>query len=148
MLCGEICYWQTVSTAEPYYKLIFHRGDVITECKDCTHADVDVVDDKLVFKVVHDKCAGRPYDFMEIKKGDKEWQDLMFVIEKQDGHKCDATTDDLKPLICSCAGDMVLRPLTEEEHAKASASAKCELLDREKSFEKQPQQVPLCSPIR
>lgn len=134
MLCGEICYWQTVSSAEPYYKLIFHRADVITEQKDCKAVNVDVDDDCIVFKVVHDKCQGRPFDHMEVCKGDKEWQDVMFVVEKKDGHKCDECDDELKPLIRSCSGEMNLREMTEEEHAKASASQECEFDDFELSF--------------
>ena len=126
MLCGEICYWQTISTAEPYYKVIFHRGDVITEQKDCKNVDVDVKDDCIVFKFVHDKCDGKPFEYMEICKGDKQWQDLVFVIEHQDGHKCDDCAADLKPLIRSCSGEMILREITDEEHDKASASHKCE----------------------
>ena len=130
VLCGEVCYWQTVSTAEPYYKVIFHRGDVITEQKDCKAVDMDVVDDDkcIVFKIVHDKCAGRPFDYMKVCRGDKEWQDLMFVIEKQDGQqcKCEDASEDLKPVCGSCGGEMVLRDMTDEEHAKASASQKCE----------------------
>lgn len=128
VLCGEVCHWQTVSTAEPYYKVIFHRGDVVTEQKDCQVVDVDVNGDCIVFKFVHDKCHGKPFEHMEICKGDKEWQDLMFVIEKKDGHNCDDCADNLKPLIKSCSGEMILREMTEEEHAKASASQKCELM--------------------
>lgn len=88
---------------------------------------VEYVNDLLVFRFTHQPSAARPYDYMAITKGDKEWSDLEFVIEKKD-HKCDETSDDLKPLIHKCDGKMELRPLNNKEKAKAAGTSKGELI--------------------
>ena len=101
----------------PYFKAIFNHGEVLTEQDTIKVVSVEYVNDLLVFRFTHQPSSARPYDYMAITKGDKQWTELEFVIEKKD-HKCDDTSDDLKPLIHKCDGKMVLRALTDKEKAR------------------------------
>ena len=120
----------------PYYKVIFDKGEVITEQKDCKLVDVeDVHEDDCknckVFKFKHDRTEGRPYDYVRVDRGDKEWKDLSFVLQSKD-HKCEdscegkcapnceETPEDIKPMVSGQEGGVVVRDLNDAEKAQSA----------------------------
>lgn len=107
---------------QPWYKCIYDRGNIITEQVHIGVIDVLLDDDVLTCKFEYDDDEGHHVDHMSITKGDKEWQDLQWVAEKKPGCDCADTTDDLKPLIASCEGEMELRHINEDEKARSTVT--------------------------
>lgn len=127
----------------PFYKVVFDKGDVTTEQKDCKLVDVeDVHEDDCknckLFKFKHDRTEGRPYDYVKVSPGDKEWKDVSFVIQNKDhkcegsceGHcapNCEETPEDIKPYVSGQEGGLVVRDLNEKEKADCAANKEGEL---------------------
>ena len=107
----------------PYYKVIYDKGHVLTTANSDEYKtlDIEYVNDDFVFKFLH-KFHWAHDQYMVIKRGDKPWSEISFVIEYKPGHKCDDCADHLKPLIKKCKGEMILRDLTDAEKAKIEKS--------------------------
>ena len=60
--------------------------------------------------------------YMVIKRNEKKWSEMSFVIEYKPGHACDDAPPHLKPHIKKCKGEMELRDLTDAEKAKIAKS--------------------------
>ena len=116
---------------KPWWKVIYCKGNIITEQEHINVIDLQLEDDVLTCKFEYDCNVECKVDHMSIKKGDQNWEDLEFVIEKKDGHKCDDTCEHLKPLIASCEGEMELRHINEEEKARSTVTTigRCSLAD-------------------
>lgn len=135
----------------PFYKVIYDKGDVITEQKDCKLVDMEEVHEEdcpdcMLFKFEHDRTEGRPYDYVKVSNGDKDWKDISFVIQNKD-HKCEdscegnckqnceETPEDIKPLVSGSEGDMVVRDLNEQEKSQAADCKDSEFHLGSKTFE-------------
>lgn len=102
----------------PWWKVIYCKGNIITEQEHINVIEVLLDDDVLTCKFEYNDKV----DHISITKGDKDWQDLEFVVEKKDGHKCDDTCEHLKPLIASCEGEMEMRHINEEEKQRSTVT--------------------------
>lgn len=116
---ANVCVDNSCLVVEPpptaWWKLIYCKGNIITEQEHINVIDLSLDGDILTCKFEYQGKV----DHMSIKKGDKDWEELEFVVEKKDGHKCDDTCEHLKPLIFSCEGEMEMRHINDEERQRS-----------------------------